>query len=110
MSPMIKRVVPPLAAAAAVVGLFAAPAAAAPMEPQTGLTFYQSWGGEPVAGFPDPDGSCQVFPAGATVLVGWSGVDEGVFAYRGADCTGRVSALGTLRSFTAGEFSSFRAR
>ena len=94
-------------AAATTAAVTAAPAyAAAGTDYNSGLTFYR--GTTAVANVADPDGSCTSFPSTATLLVGWSNVEQ-VTAYRGADCTGTPIGLGTLRSFTAGEYRSYRA-
>ncbi|GLY47990.1 hypothetical protein [Lentzea sp. NBRC 102530] len=86
-----------LAAAAALAGGAAMPAAAAPADPETGLSFYVYKEWKFVANFPQPDTGCHLFPKGADLLVGWSGL-ENVRAYSTPDCTGQYSSLGTLRS------------
>ncbi|XVV08875.1 hypothetical protein ACQP2X_28980 [Actinoplanes sp. CA-131856] len=95
-----------LAAAIVAAGLVASPAAAATPDWNSGLTFYN--GTAPVANYADPDGSCTAFPSTATLLVGWSNVQD-VQAWTGAGCTGYAYNLGTLRSFGAGQFKSFTA-
>ncbi|MFD4673028.1 hypothetical protein ACFWNN_25115 [Lentzea sp. NPDC058450] len=95
-----------LAAAAALVGTAAMPAAATPGDPETGLSFYVYKEWKFVANFPQPDTGCHLVPAGADLLVGWSGL-ENVRAYSTPDCTGQYSSLGTLRSVVPG-YVSFR--
>ncbi|WP_062211794.1 hypothetical protein [Streptomyces sp. NBRC 109706] len=100
-----------LAAAAAALCFAASPAVASPAStsaPGTGLVFYAADYSTPVAHFPNPSGECTAFPATAALLVGYSNVSD-VTAYRTADCSGQATALGTLRSFEAGTFVSFRA-
>ncbi|MCO8274090.1 hypothetical protein M1L60_26160 [Actinoplanes sp. TRM 88003] len=98
-----------LAAVAAFGTVAATPAAAAPADVQSGLSFYVYNRQSPtfVANFPQPDSSCQAVPARADLLVGWSGLTN-VLAYRSADCSDRPASLGTLRSIRPGEFQSFR--
>ncbi|MFP2958064.1 hypothetical protein ACLEPN_09575 [Myxococcus sp. 1LA] len=76
---------------------------------ETGLTFYAGSFEKPVLNIPNPDGTCLPFPAEAESLVGWSNVAQ-VTAYWSDDCSGPASGLGTLRTFTAGEYGSFRAQ
>lgn len=100
-----------LVTAAMALSLAASPAMASSVTPasaESGLTFYTDNFTTPVANYPNPDGECTAFPATADALVGWSNVTD-VIAYRSADCSGQATGLGTLRTFTAGEFLSFRA-
>jgi hypothetical protein len=100
-----------LATAAAALCLTPSPAmasSATPASAESGLTFYADNFTTPVANYPNPDGECTPFPASAVALVGWSNVTD-VIAYRSTDCSGQATGLGTLRTFTAGEFVSFRA-
>ena len=93
---------------AAAITLTATPASAAAPDWNSGLTFYAGTTATPVANVADPDGTCTPFPATATLLVGWSNVEQ-VLAYAGPGCTGAEVGLGTLRGFTAGQYLSYRA-
>jgi hypothetical protein len=105
----VRKTLSCLAVTAIGAALTAGPASAAPATDWTsGLTFYQATTATPVANFAHPDGVCTPFPATATLLIGWSDVEQ-VVAYRGADCTGVAVGLGTLRGFRAGEYRSFSA-
>ncbi|HET6479082.1 MAG TPA: hypothetical protein VFG35_03430 [Actinoplanes sp.] len=107
MHKTVTRVILGLTAATATLGVAAAPAAAAPSA-ESGLTFYAGNFSTPVLNVAHPNGACTKLPATADSLVGWSDVST-VLAYRTADCTGPATGLGTLRTFTAGAFVSFRA-
>ncbi|MEV0610004.1 hypothetical protein AB0I61_26920 [Polymorphospora rubra] len=90
---------------AAGLATVAAPASAQP----TGLAFYSSFPfTTPVVHLPTPTGECTPLPATAIGHVGWSGFTN-VVMYRTADCTGYETNTGTLRTYDAGRFQSFRA-
>lgn len=95
-------------AVAGATALMGSPASAQPAKAQTGLTFYQGTFAVPVLHVADPDGSCTAFPTTAASLAGSGTVSE-VVAYRTDDCTGAAVGLGTLRTFPAGGYLSFRA-
>lgn len=98
-----------LAAMALACTAFTATAEETSSDPNsTGLTFYSGSFSTPVAHNPHPDGSCLPFPAEADSLVGWSNVEQ-VVAYWSPDCTGQPIGLGTLRTFTPGEYASYVA-
>ncbi|MFF3854371.1 hypothetical protein [Micromonospora sp. NPDC002575] len=106
---MRKRIVRTAVGLAAVAGATAAmalPAHAA--SAGAGLTFYQGTFATPVLHVAEPDGACTAFPASADSLAAAGGVAQ-VLAFRSADCTGAAVGLGTLRTFPAGEYHSFRA-
>ncbi|GAB3970056.1 hypothetical protein [Plantactinospora veratri] len=90
---------------AAGLGVAASPASAEP----SGLTFYSTPFSVEVAHVAAPTGECAPLPATARGHVGWSGFTD-VVLYRTADCTGQATSTGTLRTYEAGRFSSFRAR
>lgn len=93
-----------LVSAAALAAAVATPAAAAPADPETGLSFYSHKEFKFLANFPQPDGGCHLVPAGADLLVGWSGLTN-VLAYSTPDCTGTPASLGTLRSLDSRDVS-----
>ncbi|TDC36975.1 hypothetical protein E1211_11875 [Micromonospora sp. 15K316] len=96
-----------LAASAMMVvglGVAASPASAAP----SGLTFYTANFGAEVAHVDAPTGECTPLPAAAASHVGWSGFSD-VVLYRAADCTGYATSTGTLRTYEAGRYLSYRA-
>ncbi|MGW6443488.1 hypothetical protein [Lentzea sp. NPDC055074] len=99
----LTRTVIGLASAVALAGVAAAPASAA-ADPQTGLSFYAHKEFKFIANFPQPDDGCHRVPAGADLLVGWSGLTN-VLAYSTPDCSGQASSLGTLRSVDSGDVS-----
>jgi len=94
-----------LATVATLIAAAGAPANAG-SDPDTGLTFYR--GTKAVANFQHPQDQCTEFPSTADFLVGWSDVQD-VLAYKNPDCSGPITALGTLRGFPAGIYQSFRA-
>jgi hypothetical protein len=107
----IPRIIVTLAAAAAALTMAGTSAQAAPptKNPEQGLVFLSKWASDAVvAYFPTVDGGCTAFPAAATVLIGYSGVSD-VRAWRTADCSGQETGLGTLVTFSAGEYGSFKA-
>lgn len=98
------RTVIGLVSAVALAGAVAGPATAAPADPETGLSFYAHKEFKFIANFPQPDGGCHLVPAGADLLVGWSGLTN-VVSYSTPDCTGQATSLGTLRSVDSGDVS-----
>jgi hypothetical protein len=104
----IIRAVLGLTAAVTMAGLLTTPAVAATPNSTTGLTFYRGIPLRPVLNIPHPDGSCTPFPATADVLIGWSNVEQ-VIAYKTGDCSGTATGLGTLTSFQAGVYTTFKA-
>ncbi|MFI6160141.1 hypothetical protein ACVMYR_23590 [Micromonospora sp. PTRAS2] len=105
---MRKRIVRTVVGLAAVAGATAATALPAHAALAAGLTFYQGTFATPVLHVPEPDGACTAFPASADSLAAAGGVEQ-VLAFRSADCAGAAVGLGTLRTFPAGEYHSFRA-
>jgi hypothetical protein len=107
----LTRIAVTLAAGAAALTMLgtSAQAASPAKDPEQGLYFLAEWASDTVvAHYPTVDGTCTAFPAKATVLIGYSGVLD-VRAWRTPDCTGQESGLGTLRTFPAGEYASFKA-
>ncbi|GIJ26354.1 hypothetical protein Vqi01_15160 [Micromonospora qiuiae] len=103
----LSRIGAALATSAAVIiglGAVAAPASAQ----ASGLTFYSGQFTDTVAHFPAPSGDCSALPAAADSHIGWSGFQDVVF-YRTSDCTGQATAVGTLRTYEAGRWLTFRA-
>ncbi|MFJ8689678.1 hypothetical protein [Micromonospora wenchangensis] len=86
------------------IGLAASPASAQP----SGLTFYSGSFTTEVANFPAPPIACAALPPTADSHVGGSGVHDVIF-YRTTDCTGQATGMGTLRTYEAGRWLSFRA-
>ena len=86
------------------LGLAASPASAQP----SGLSFYSGNFTTEVANFPAPPIACAALPPTADSHVGWSGFSTVTF-YRTTDCTGQATGVGTLRTYEAGRFLSFRA-
>ncbi|MFG1803766.1 hypothetical protein ACGFI4_26850 [Micromonospora carbonacea] len=105
---MRKRIVRIAVGLAAVAGATATMALPAHAAPAAGLTFYQGTFATPVLHVAEPDGACTAFPASADSLAADGGVEQ-VLAFRSADCAGAAVGLGTLRTFPAGEYHSFRA-
>ncbi|MCO1597908.1 hypothetical protein M8C17_22410 [Micromonospora sp. RHAY321] len=86
------------------LGILASPASAQ----TSGLTFYSGSFATEVANFPAPTGACTALPPTADSHVGWSGVSDVTF-YRTSDCSGQATGVGTLRTYEAGRYTSFRA-
>ncbi|MFI6262627.1 hypothetical protein [Micromonospora sp. NPDC051006] len=86
------------------LGVAASPASAQP----SGLTFYSTSFTVEVLHVDSPTGECTSLPATASGHVGWSGFTD-VVLYRSTDCSGYATSTGTLRTYRAGEFASFRA-
>jgi len=107
MRKAIIRTVAGFAAAAGVTALMVLPAHAAPAA-GTGLTLYRNTFATPVLQVSEPDGVCTGFPVTADSLAA-SGPVRQVVAFRTADCSGVAVGLGTLRTFPAGVYQSFRA-
>ncbi|WDZ86604.1 hypothetical protein [Micromonospora cathayae] len=107
MGKSIIRTVTGVTAAAGVVAMMALPAHAASAI-GAGLTFYQGTFATPVLHVAEPDGACTPFPAAADSLAAGGPVQQ-VLAFRTADCSGTAVGLGTLRTFSAGVYHSFRA-
>ncbi|WP_431977491.1 hypothetical protein [Micromonospora haikouensis] len=105
---MSKRIIRTVVGLAAVAGATAAMALPAHATSAAGLTFYQGTFATPVLHVAEPDGTCTAFPASADSLAAAGGVEQ-VLAFRSADCAGAAVGLGTLRTFPAGEYHSFRA-
>jgi len=95
-----------VASAVAAVGLGGAMASPASAQ-RSGLTFYSGQFATEIATFP-ASGACTALPATADSHIGWSGVRDVVF-YGTADCTGQATGVGTLRTYEAGRWQSFRA-
>ncbi|MER7441913.1 hypothetical protein [Micromonospora avicenniae] len=89
------------------LGVTASPASAAGSAP-SGLSFYTADFGTEVAHVDAPTGECAPLPATAAGHVGWSGFSD-VVLYRTADCTGYATSTGTLRTYEAGKYLSYRA-
>ncbi|GAB2941538.1 hypothetical protein GCM10027280_32620 [Micromonospora polyrhachis] len=85
------------------LGVVASPASAQDI----GLVFYSGHLKNKVAQFPVPPTDCTPMPTSADSHIGWSGV-ENVYAYSTSDCTGVGWGLGTLRTYEAGRWLSFR--
>lgn len=96
-----------VAGIAALVGLQAQPAQAV-VVPNTGLTIFEGTFARAVLYVAEPDGSCLAMPPTADSLTGERTVEQ-VSAFTGPNCTGIQYNLGTLRTFTAGKYQSFRA-
>ncbi|MEW2432238.1 hypothetical protein AB0877_29920 [Micromonospora sp. NPDC047644] len=86
------------------LGVLASPASAQ----ESGLTFYSGTFTTAVAHFPAPTGACTPLPPTADSHVGWSGFQDVTF-YRSTDCSGQATGVGTLRTYPAGQYTSFRA-
>ncbi|RKN57539.1 hypothetical protein D7193_02405 [Micromonospora costi] len=86
------------------LGVAASPASAQP----SGLTFYSSGFASEVAHVDAPTGECTPLPPTAAGHVGWSGFTN-VVLYPGTDCTGYAVSTGTLRTYEAGRYASYRA-
>ncbi|MGW5559025.1 hypothetical protein ACWER9_17600 [Micromonospora sp. NPDC003944] len=86
------------------LGVLASPASAQ----ESGLTFYSGTFTTAVLNVPAPTGACAPLPSTADSHVGWSGFQDVTF-YRTADCTGQATGVGTLRTYPAGQYTSFRA-
>ncbi|MFG1868614.1 hypothetical protein [Micromonospora arborensis] len=86
------------------LGFLASPASAQ----ESGLTFYSGNFATAVANFPAPTGACTPLPPTADSHVGWSGFQD-VFFYRTPDCSGQETGAGTLLTYPAGRWTSFRA-
>ena len=100
-----------VAAVAALIGLQAQPAQAAPaavVVPDTGLSIFAGTFSSILLHVARPDGSCLTMPPAAGSLTGERIVAQ-VSAFTGPDCTGLQSNLGTFRTFTPGKYQSFRA-
>ncbi|KOX13490.1 hypothetical protein ADK66_04760 [Micromonospora sp. NRRL B-16802] len=95
-----------IASVLAVTGLSlaASPASAQP----SGLTFYSGAFTTEVANFPAAPIACAALPLTADSHIGWSGFRDVIF-YRTTDCTGQATGVGTLRTYEAGRWLSFRA-
>ncbi len=107
MGKSIIRTVAGVTAAAGVTALMALPARAASAA-GAGLTFYQGAFATPVLHVAEPDGACTAFPVAADSLAA-SGPVQQVLAFQTVDCSGSAVGLGTLRTFSAGTYHSFRA-
>jgi hypothetical protein len=86
------------------LGVAASPASAE----EAGLTFYSTPFTTQVAHFASPTGECTPLPATAGGHIGWSGFTD-VVMYTTTDCTGYATSTGTLRTYDAGRWKSFRA-
>ncbi|MEU4397466.1 hypothetical protein [Micromonospora orduensis] len=86
------------------LGFLASPASAQ----ESGLTFYSGNFATEVANVPAPTGACTPLPPTADSHVGWSGFQDVVF-YRSTDCSGQATGMGTLRTYPAGRWTTFRA-
>ncbi|PWR08683.1 hypothetical protein DKT68_14925 [Micromonospora acroterricola] len=86
------------------LGLLATPASAQ----ESGLTFYSGTFATRVANVPAPTGACTALPPTADSHVGWSGFRDVTF-YQTPDCSGQATGVGTLRTYEAGRWTSFRA-
>ncbi|MEV4199211.1 hypothetical protein [Micromonospora globbae] len=86
------------------LGVAASPASAQP----TGLSFYTANFDAEVAHVDAPTGECTPLPATAAGHIGWSGFTD-VVLYRTTDCTGYATHTGTLRTYEAGKYLSYRA-
>ncbi|MBQ0900557.1 hypothetical protein [Micromonospora sp. U21] len=86
------------------LGVLASPASAQ----DSGLTFYSGTFTTKVANVPAPTGECTALPATADSHVGWSGFRDVTF-YQTPDCSGPATGVGTLRTYPAGRWTSFRA-
>ncbi|MEU4339273.1 hypothetical protein AB0F59_32270 [Micromonospora lupini] len=86
------------------LGILASPASAQ----VSGLTFYSGTFTRAVLNVPAPTGACTPLPSSADSHVGWSGFRDVTF-YRTTDCSGQATGVGTLRTYPAGQYTSFRA-
>ena len=86
------------------LGLAASPASAQP----SGLSFYSGHITTEIVNYPTAPIACTALPPKADSHVGWRGFSTVTF-YRTTDCTGQPTEMGTLRSYEAGRYLSFRA-
>ncbi|MEH1165376.1 hypothetical protein V6V47_08310 [Micromonospora sp. CPCC 205539] len=87
------------------LGALASPASA---QENAGLTFYSGTFATQVGHYAAPPAGCAAVPRTADSHVGWSGFRDVTF-YQTSNCTGQATGVGTLRTYPAGRYLTFRA-